>query len=129
MASFTEPNYLDDILHWEGNKDYSREVVTLAAPSGTPTYLKGQVLGIKTADSKFYPSTDGTADGLQNAAAILLADTTTNTTGVNAVVLRRHAIVVASGLVWDATYTTQGKKDAAIAALKALGIITKPLVY
>lgn len=121
MAALTENTYLADIIKWEVNPEYSRENVTVVA---TAALKRGQVLGIKTADSKFYPSVDGAVDGTQNAVAILLNDQPI-TTGAVVPVLRRTAIIVDGFLQWDSSYTTQGKKDTALANLKnSSGIVT-----
>lgn len=119
--ALTENTYLTDIIKWEVNPNYSRENVTVVAATALK---RGQVLAIKTADSKFYPSMDGAADGTQNAVAILLNDLPI-TAGAVVPVLRRTAIIVDGYLQWDASYNTQGKKDTALANLKnSSGIVT-----
>lgn len=119
--ALTENTYLTDIIKWEVNPNYSRENVTVVAATALK---RGQVLAIKTADSKFYPSMDGAADGTQNAVAILLNDLPI-TAGAVVTVLRRTAIIVDGYLQWDASYNTQGKKDTALANLKnSSGIVT-----
>lgn len=123
MPNIVEGVYLTDLLLWEAERNFSREVITLAAPSGTPTYKTGQVLGIKTADGKYYPSVQGASDGTQTPAGILAADTVANTTGVNALILRRDVVVVPNFLIWDASFTTQPQKDAATVLLKNINII------
>ena len=121
MAALTENTYIADIVKWEVNPDYSRENVTVVAATALK---RGQVLAIKTADSKFYPSVDGAADGTQNAVAILLNDLPI-TAGAVVPVLRRTAIISDAFLTWDASYNTQGKKDTALANLKnSSGIVT-----
>lgn len=123
MPDIVEGIYLTDMLLWEADRNFTREVITLAAPSGTPTYKIGQVLGIKTADQKFYPCVQGASDGTQTPAAILAADTVASTAGVPALVLRRDCVVVSNFLLWDASFTLQTQKDAAIVLLKAIHIV------
>lgn len=125
MASLTENTYHGDIIRWEVERNYSRNVVTVVAATALK---RGTVLGIKTADSKFYPSVQGASDGTQNAVAILLDDLAI-TAGAPATVLRRTAIIVPNLLVWDASYTTAAQKTAALANLEsASGIVTKTMV-
>ena len=125
MAALTESTYLTDIIKWEVNPEYSRENVTVVAAAALK---RGTVLGIKTADSKFYPSVQGASDGTQNAVAILLDDLAI-TAGAQVPVLRRTAIIVPNLLVWDASYTTAAQKTAALANLEtASGIATETLV-
>ena len=123
MPNIVEGVCLTDLLLWEADRNYSREVITLAAPSGTPTYKIGQVLGIKTADGKFYPCVQGASDGTQTPAAVLAADTAATTAGVPALVMRRDCVVLSNFLLWDASFTTQPQKDAAVVLLKAIGIV------
>lgn len=119
--ALTESNYQGELAKWEVERNFSRKNVTVVAAAALS---RGQVLGIKTADGKYYPSVDGAADGTQNAVAILLDDLAI-TTGAVVPVLARMAIVESSKLVWGASYTTQGKKDTAIANLEsASNIVT-----
>lgn len=113
MASTVESTYQGDFIHFEVDRNISRKTVTVVAAAALK---RGQVLGIKTADSKYYPSVDGASDGTQNAVAILLDDLAI-TAGASVPVLRKLAVVVPAYLQWDASYTTQAKKDAAIANL------------
>lgn len=122
MSLQTEGSRQGDIIRWELERNISRETVTLAAAS-TTTVKRGTVLGMITASSKYVPSVQGASDGSQNAVAICIDDTATNTTGVPAVVLRRFGIIVQGDLVWDASYTTDPQKATALAYLKANSVI------
>jgi hypothetical protein len=119
MASLSEPTYQGDVIHSEVDRNLSRKNVTVVAVAALK---RGTVLAIKTADSKFYPAVDGASDGTQNAVAVLLDDLPI-TAGAVVPVLRRLAVVNPSFLVWDASYTTQAKKDAAIANLESASTI------
>lgn len=112
---------ISDIIRWEVNPSYSREKVTVVAATDLK---RGTVLGIKTADKKFYPSVSGATDGTENAVAILLDDLE-ETAGKSVPVLRRTALIIAKNLVWDASYDLAAEKTAALANLaSASGIVT-----
>lgn len=115
MAALSESTYQGDFIHLEVDRCISRKNVTVVAAAALK---RGQVLGIKAADGKYYPSVDGAADGTQNAVAILLDDLAI-TAGATVPVLRKLAVIVASYLQWDTSYTTQAKKDAALANLSS----------
>ena len=69
MPVLTEPPSMGDILKYEVNPNYTREVVTLLA--GMP-YPVGAVLGRITASGKYKLATSGGTDGAQTASAVLL---------------------------------------------------------
>ena len=69
MPVLTEPPSMGDVLKYEVNPNYSREVVTLLA--GMP-YPVGSVLGKITASGKYTLSPATGADGSQVATAVLL---------------------------------------------------------
>jgi hypothetical protein len=113
--ALTESNYQGEIVKWEVERNFSRKVVTVVAVAAL---TRGTVLGIKTADSKYYPSVAGATDGTENAKAILLDDLAI-TTGKAVPVLARMAIIEPSKLVWDASYDLLAEKTAALAYLEA----------
>lgn len=124
-TSFTEDNRLDDVLLWEGDARYSRDVVTLSF-AGAATWKVGTVLGKITANGKFRISNDGGSDGTEVAVAVLAETVTASGAGdVKAVAIRRLAICKKLGLQWDASYDTQNKKDAAMVELEAVGILSR----
>ncbi|MCD9188245.1 MAG: head decoration protein [Pyrinomonadaceae bacterium] len=58
------------------------EAVTESVPFGNSlTIAKGTILGIKTADGKFYAYADANSDGTQTAKAIAMYDFTTDSSG------------------------------------------------
>jgi hypothetical protein len=117
--ALTEKNYQGDLLKEEISQNITRKNVTVVAVAALKA---GQVLGIKTSDSKYYPSVDGAADGTQNAVAILLDDLAI-TTGAVVPVIRRLAVVDYNFLFWDTSYNTQPKKDTAVAYLESASTI------
>lgn len=69
MPVLTEPPSMGDVLKYEVNPNYTREVITLLA--GMP-YPVGSVLGKITASGKYTLSPATGADGSQVATAVLL---------------------------------------------------------
>ena len=86
MPVLTEPPSMGDVLKYEVNPNYTREVVTLLI--GT-SYPSGAVLGRITASGKYTLSAATGADGAQVAVAVLLYP-------VNATLADATGIAVAS---------------------------------
>ena len=123
MPVLTEPPSMGDVLKYEVNPNYTREVVTLLA--GMP-YPVGAVLGRITASGKYKLATSGGTDGAQTASAVLLyaVDATlADATGI--VVVRGPAIVSRAGLAYDATVDDAAKITTKIGQLAAVGIIAR----
>ena len=123
MPVLTEPPSMGDVLKYEVNSNYTREVVTLLA--GMP-YPVGAVLGRITASGKYKLATSGGTDGAQTATAILLyaVDATLADT-VGIVVARGPAIVSRAGLAYDATVDDGAKITTKIGQLAAVGIVAR----
>jgi len=113
-----------DLVKWEQSPHvgFSKEVIVL---NDAATTLKaGTVLGRVTANGKYKVCKQAATDGSQNAAAVyvgnLLGDFVDQAIAANTdtkvLTLFRDAIVGDKALVWDASFTTQAQKDAAIAA-------------
>jgi hypothetical protein len=114
---------MGDVLKYEVNPNYTREVVTLLI--GMP-YPVGSVLGKITASGKYTLSPATGTDGSQVASAVLLyaVDATlADATGI--VVARGPAIVSRAGLAYEATVDDSTKITAKIAQLAAVGIIAR----
>ena len=123
MPVLMEPPSMGDVLKYEVNPNYTREVVTLLA--GMP-YPVGSVLGKITASGKYTLSPATGADGSQVATAVLLyaVDATlADATGI--VVARGPAIVSRAGLAYDATVDDGAKITTKIGQLAAAGIIAR----
>jgi xanthine/uracil/vitamin C permease (AzgA family) len=123
MAVMTEGLRNADWLVWEEDAGYSRDKITIAA---SQEIVKGQVLGIVTATSQ-YAAFDpaGTLVGTDAAAGVALDDYKTGLgQTVSGVAIRREALVIAKNLVF-LEGTTAGEKAAAVAELKAIGILTR----
>ncbi len=123
MPVLTQPPSMGDVLKYEANPNYTREVITLLA--GTP-YPVGSVLGKITASGKYTLSTATGSDGAETASAVLLyaVDATlADATGI--VVIRGPVIVSRAGLAFDATVNDSTKITAKLTQLASAGIITR----
>ena len=123
MPVLTEPPSMGDVLKYEVNPNYTREVVTLLA--GMP-YPVGAVLGRITASGKYKLATSGGTDGAQTATAVLLyAVDATLADAVGIVVARGPAIVSRAALAYDATVDDGAKITTKIGQLAAAGIVAR----
>ncbi|MDZ4134067.1 MAG: head decoration protein [Paracoccaceae bacterium] len=123
MPVLTEPPRMGDVLQYEVNPNYTREVITLL--QGLP-YPVGSVLGKITASGKYTLSPATGADGSEVASAVLLyAVDATLADAVGIVVARGPTIVSRAGLAYDATVDDDTKITTKIAQLAAVGIIAR----
>ncbi|TYB84211.1 head decoration protein [Oceaniovalibus sp. ACAM 378] len=123
MPVLTEQPSMGDVLKYEVNPNYTREVITLLI--GT-SYPAGAVLGRITASGKYTLSPATGADGSQTAVAVLLYPVnTTLADAVGIVVTRGPAIVSRAGLAYEATVNDSTKINAKITQLAAVGIIAR----
>lgn len=120
--TWNEPSNVSDVIKFE-HPTYSRDLVTIA--SGAGVLEIGTVLGKITESGKFEAHADGASDGTETAIAVLAEKVDATSADVQAVVISRFAEVSRLGLKWDASVNTAGKKNAAIAELAAVGIITR----
>lgn len=98
------------------------------------SYVVGTVLGKVSATGKYKISVQNAADGSQNAAAVVVADsfgtdtpfTVAATTDTKVLAITRGKVVLSKdALVFDASYDLVGEKQAAYDSLKALGILVE----
>ena len=123
MPVLTEPPSMGDVLKYEVNPNYTREVITLL--TGMP-YPVGAVLGRITASGKYKLATSGGTDGAQTATAVLLyAVDATLADAVGIVVARGPAIVSRAALAYDATVDDAAKITTKIGQLAAVGIVAR----
>jgi hypothetical protein len=123
MPVLTEPPSMGDVLKYEVNPNYTREVVTLLA--GMP-YPIGAVLGRITASGKYKLATSGGTDGAQTATAVLLyAVDATLADAIGIVVARGPAIVSRAALAYDGTVDDAAKVTTKIGQLAAAGIVAR----
>jgi len=121
MTTKTEGNYAGDVVLFEEDGRYSRKAVIIAAAADlTP----GAVLGQITASKKYILSAPGALDGSQTPVAVLVADAAAAAADAVSVALVRHAKVRRAGLNYDATINDATKRQAAVDALAAVGVIS-----
>ena len=122
MPALAEPLNLGDLLKYEAPNLYSRDRVTVASGQNLPL---GTVVGIVTATAKFKQLDPSAEDGTQVAAGVLLQDCDAVLIDrEDGLVVARHAIVSHHALAWPDAITT-AEKLAAIAQLKALGVLVR----
>ena len=123
MPVLTEPPSMGDVLKYEVNPNYTREVITLLIGTNYPS---GAVLGRITASGKYTLSAATGADGAQTAVAVLLYPVNaTLADAVGIVIARGPSIVSRAGLAYEATVNDAAKITAKIAQLAAVGIIAR----
>lgn len=126
MPPLTKGPTEGDLLKFDLDKNYTREVVTLLAGAD---YDLGSVLGQITATGKYARSPAAETAGLVGAeeAAAVLIDAVDATGGDRAgvVVKRGPAIVATEALVFDPSVATEPARAAKIASLTALGIVAR----
>jgi hypothetical protein len=123
MPVLTEPPSIGDVLKYEVNPNYTRDVVTLLIGTNYPS---GAVLGRVTASGKHTLSPATRADGSQTAVAVLLYPVNaTLADAVGIVVTRGPAIVSRAALAYEATVNDAAKIAAKITQLATVGIIAR----
>jgi hypothetical protein len=114
---------MGDVLKYEVNPNYTREVVTLL--QGMP-YPVGSVLGQITASGKYKLATSGGADGAQTATAVLLHAVDATLADASGIVIARGpSIVSRAGLAYDGTVDDSTKITTKIGQLAAVGIVAR----
>jgi hypothetical protein len=121
MPVQSEPNRLGDWLKFEEDNLYSRDEVTVISGQNLAT---GTVVGILTASGKATQLAPAASDGSETAAGVLLLPVDASSGERPGVIIARHAICSAHGLVWPASITGP-QKAAAISQLKSLGILVR----
>ncbi len=123
-VDLVEGRHTGEYIKSEANGMRSRDNVVIAAGSGV--VIPGQVLGQITASQKYVPQTEGATDGSQNAAGINYAYVDATVSDIPAAITARETEVYGLRLTWDTSVSgTPANLSAAIAALKALGIIVR----
>lgn len=123
MPVLTEPPSMGDVLKYEVNPNYTREVVTLLI--GMP-YPIGSVLGKITASGKYTLSPATGTDGAEIATAVLLFAVDATLADATGIVLARGPSVVSrAGLAYDGTVDDGTKITAKLGQLAAVGIIAR----
>ena len=126
MATLTKAPTEGDILKFDLNNNYTREVVTLLA--GT-NYAIGSVVGQITASGKFTLSPAAEvlgSEGAETAAGVLIEAVDATDGDLSGVVIRRGpAIVSKDMLTFDASVDQEAEITAKLAQLTLLGIVAR----
>lgn len=121
MPAVAQNNLMDDLLGWEANPNFSREVVDVG--SNTAVVI-GTVLGIVTASHKYVEFDPTASDGREHPVAVSLAYHVSDPDGYQCLVAKRACIVNTQELVWK-DGVTLAQKTAAIEFLKYQGIVPR----
>jgi hypothetical protein len=131
MAVIEEGKNLGDVLNWELDRNYCREVVTVASGQNLK---QGAIVGLVTATGlakSVYLITGAsqeTLDGSEIAVGVLLDDVdATGGEGKKAVIVSRAAIVTADGVIFPAGATDAQKKKIT-KDLDARGIVIRQAI-
>ena len=130
MAVIEEGKNLGDLLNWELDRNYCREVVTVASGQNLE---RGTIVGIVTATGlakSVYLITGAqneVLDGSEVAVGIILEDVDATGGTKDAVIIARAAIVIADGVLFPAGATDAQKKKI-IKDLDARGIVIRKAI-
>lgn len=119
---FSESMNLGDLLKYEAPNLYSRDRVTVVAGQTLPL---GAVVGMVTATGKVKQIDPSATDGSQYAAGVLMqAVDAALAERPDGLMVARHVIVADHALQWPTGITT-AEQQAAVAQLKALGVLVR----
>ena len=126
MTALTQNPTLGDLVKYELEPRYSREVVTLKSGA---SYAIGTVLGRITASGKYRASPVAEVvgdEGAENACAVLLEIVdATAADAVGLVAVRGPIILSKDRLVYDASVDLAAEKTAKIAQLAPHGLVVR----
>ncbi len=107
--SIEETNRLGDLLKYETDKNYCREVMTV---SSGQNLKMGTVVGIKSAtdEIKIVSIADDETDGSDTAFGVLLEDVYASPAAKKALVIARDAILASDYVVFPTDATADQKK-------------------
>ena len=123
-----EKDRLLSLLKYEAEKNYCREVVTIAQGQNLKM---GTIVGEKTADGTYKQVSlvdptdeEATTDGTETPIGVLLQDVDASTAAQQGLIVARDAIVIESQLVFPEGATADHKK-AIKKGLEARGIVSR----
>ncbi len=126
MPVLTQSPLVGDVVKYECNPNFTREVVTLLTGS---IYEIGSVLGQITTGGKYKLSTDTGSDGAQVAAGVLIQRVDASAGDAQGLIVKRGPALVADALLlFDASVSDAPKKAAKRAQLVTLGIVPRVAV-
>jgi hypothetical protein len=121
MTVITEGKYISDVLHWEEEQRYSREVVVLA----TKQHIEiGSVLAKHGQTGKYHAFNPEGKDGLEVPIAISITFATTQQFDAEILVIKREAVLKKSGVVWPEKITEK-QQQSAVDHLDGLGLLIR----
>lgn len=120
------PNTVSAFLHYESDREYTREEGVLDSSVATGYYEPGLVLGKITSSGKYKPVDSDSSDGSETLAALLVegVDHVDGTDSRVAVIVRGPAVLVKSGINYNEQ--TEATIDT---ALEKLGFSVKSAAY
>lgn len=123
MTTLSKAPTEGDLLKFDLDQNYTREVVTLA--SGT-NYAIGSVVGQITASGKYQLSPATGTDGSETAAGVLIAAVDATDADASGVIIKRGPVIVSKAeLAYDSTVDDATKTAAKLAELSAIGIVAR----
>ncbi|MER2520953.1 MAG: head decoration protein [Bdellovibrionales bacterium] len=126
MTALVQAPTLGDLLKYELEPRYSREIVTLKAGA---VYALGAVLGKITATGKYRlsPITEVSGDeGAEDASAVLLeAVDATGADAIGLVAVRGPVLLAKTLLSYDSSVDQPSEKAAKLAQLAAHGLVAR----
>ena len=123
MTVLTQPATMGDVLKYEVNPNYTREIVPLLVGIAYPA---GSVLGRVTLSGKYTLSPDTGSNGAEAALGVLLyAVDATLGDAVGIILVRGPAIVSRAALAYDGSVDDSPKITGKLGQLTALGIIAR----
>jgi len=123
MTVLTQPATMGDVLKYEVNPNYTREIVPLLVGIAYPA---GSVLGRVTLSGKYTLSPDTGSNGAEAALGVLLyAVDATLGDAVGIILVRGPAIVSRAALAYDGSVDDSPKIMGKLGQLTALGIIAR----
>lgn len=126
MSTLSEPRHNAAFLISQANGYRSVDAVTVTVPAST-TLRAGRVMGQNTSSGKFVEYDNGSSDGREEAAGVLLNELVNDTVGavdVTASMVVRDAEVRTSDLSWKSDQEANDQ-TAGLADLLAIGIVAR----
>lgn len=119
---FHEELNLGDLVKYEGDNLYSRDLVIVAPGQNL---VLGQVVGELTASGQIVALQPAASDGSQITIGICIRPITTGENpNPDGLILARHAAVADGALVWPPDITPE-QQAAAVQQLRALGVLIR----
>ena len=121
--SIEENDRLGDLLKYETDKNYCREVMTVA--SGQSLKM-GEIIGVKSIpdEIKTVSIAENETDGSDSAFGILLEDVDATSSAKKALIVARDAIVASDYVIFPANVTDEQKRKI-IKDLEKRGIVIR----